>query len=104
MSQKEKSKGWNVFGSIGAEFIRSELRRSSFAPARVRATGSWMDAQGVVHTVNAARIEPDDIDLGRNTECGSMSWDPDNPSGYPVTTDETVDCMTCLVAQARSCL
>ncbi len=62
---------------------------SAFAPARVRAAGSWADAAGVVHAVNTA---------------GAVAWDPDQPGSYPTTTDASVDCMSCLVARARSCL
>jgi hypothetical protein len=72
------------------------------ALVRIRAEGSWRDDAGVVHAVNAARIEPD-IDLGRETLCGSASWEPDNPRAYPTVTDEIVDCMTCIVGQVRSC-
>jgi hypothetical protein len=72
------------------------------APARVREDGSWRDAAGVVHAVNATGVEPD-IDFGRETACGSASWDPDSPRDYPASTDEDVDCMTCIVRLARPC-
>lgn len=98
------SEGWKALGAAGADFIRSELRRpSALAPAHVRVDGAWRDDKGVVHEVNAAWVEPD-IDLGRETLCGSYSWDPDNPRAYPTVIDEVVDCMTCIVGQARSCL
>jgi hypothetical protein len=104
---REPSEGWKALGAMGADFIRSQLRRpSASAPVRVREDGSWRDAAGVVHAVNATQIEPD-VDLGRETACGSAcgsaSWDPDSPRDYPTTTDETVDCMTCIVRRARSC-
>lgn len=100
---KESSEGWKALGSAGADFIRSQLRRpSSAAPVRIRADGAWMDDRGVVHVVNAMWIEPD-IDLGRETACGSAAWDPDNPRDYPAVTDAVVDCMTCVVRLARLC-
>lgn len=77
-------------------------RRESLVGFQVRPLGSWADVKGVVHAVNATQVHPD-IDLGRETVCGSASWDPDSPRDYPVTTDEVVDCMTCVVRQARSC-
>lgn len=100
----ESSEGFRAMASAGADFIRSQLRRPSpSAPVRIRADGAWRDDGGVVHAVNATWIEPD-VDLGRETACGSASWDPDNPRDYPIATDATVDCMTCVVRQARSCL
>ncbi len=70
--------------------------------ARVRGCGAWRDAAGVVHVVNAVWLEPD-VDLGRETLCGSTTWDPDNPRAYPAATNETVDCMTCIVKRAQLC-
>lgn len=87
----------------GPEEDEALAREPLEAPVRIRAEGSWRDDAGVVHAVNAARIEPD-IDLGRETLCGSASWEPDNPRAYPTVTDEIVDCMTCIVGQVRSCL
>lgn len=103
-AQSELSEGWKLVGAVSADFIRAQLRHpSALAPVRVRTDGSWRDAAGVVHAVNATWIEPD-VDLGRETACGSASWDPDNSHSYPVATDAVVDCMTCVVRQARSCL
>lgn len=100
---REFSEGWKVLGEAGADFIRSQLRHPSpSAPVRIRADGAWRDDGGVVHAVNAAWLEPD-IDLGRETACGSRAWDPDHPSSYPAVTDATVDCMTCVVRQVRPC-
>lgn len=78
-----------------------DARPSLFHPANVRADGSWKDANGVVHAVNATWIDPN-IDLGRETACGSTAWDPDHSDDYPVAVDATVDCMTCVVRSARS--
>lgn len=101
---REPSEGWKALGEIGADFIRSHMCRPSVsAPVCVREDGSWKDDAGVVHVVNATWIEPD-VDLGRETACGSASWDPDNPRTYPAVTDKPVDCMTCVVKQARLCL
>lgn len=101
---RDPSEGWKALGEIGADFIRLQLRRPSpSAPVRIREAGSWRDDGGVVHAVNATWIEPD-IDLGRETACGSMAWDPDHPGEYPSAIDAVVDCMTCVVRQARSCL
>lgn len=74
------------------------------SPVRVCADGVWRDDRGVVHAVNASWLASSDIYLGRETACGSMAWDPDNPRAYPVMTNAAVDCMTCVVRQARSCL
>lgn len=96
--------GLQKLAAAGADFIRSQLRRPSpSAPVRIRADGAWRDDGGVVHAVNATWIEPD-IDLGRETACGSTAWDPDHPGEYPSAIDAVVDCMTCVVRQARSCL
>lgn len=100
---EHKIDGWKALGAAGADFIRSQLRRPSpSAPVRVRADGAWRDDGGVVHAVNATWIEPD-IDLGRETACGLTAWDPDHPGNYPVEPHAIVDCMTCIVRQARSC-
>jgi hypothetical protein len=99
---REPSEGWKALGEVGADFIRHELRRPSGipVPTRVHPSGAWRDDKGVVHAVNATWLDPD-IDLGRETACGSMAWDSDHPRDYPTTTDEIVDCMTCVVRQAR---
>lgn len=100
----ESSEESKTLGEIGADFIRSQLRRPSpGAPVYVRMDGSWRDDKGVVHAVNASWLEPSHIDLGRETACGSTAWDPDHPGDYPVATGAVVDCMTCIVRQARLC-
>lgn len=102
--EAEASESGKAMGEIGADFIRSQLRRPSpSTPVCIRADGAWRDNGGVVHAVNATWVEPD-IDLGCETACGSAAWDPDNPHTYPTTTDEAIDCMTCVVRQVRSCL
>lgn len=79
-----------------------ELESSESIFGVIKHMGSWADADGVVHAVNATQVHPD-IDLGRETACESVAWDPDNPRSYPVTIGAVVDCMTCIVRQVRLC-
>lgn len=98
-----KADGWKALSKANADFISAQFRRpSALSSVLVREVGSWKDVTGVVHAVNATWIEPD-IDLGRETACSSVSWDSDGPGDYPVMNDEAVDCMTCVVHQARTC-
>lgn len=98
------SEGLKALGEVGAGFIRSQLRRpSALMPVLVRADGAWRDDRSVVHAVNASWLASNDIDLGRETACGSMAWDPDNPRDYPTMINAVVDCMACVVRQARLC-
>ncbi len=104
-SAGEPSEGLRVIGKAGADFIRARLHQpspSAAEPVQIRRDGSWTSADGVVHAVNATWIHPD-IDLGRETACGVATWDPDSPRSYPAETESVVDCMTCIVQQARSC-
>jgi len=111
MNKRQRKKRWKrnaeKCAALVADFLVSQLARSSFAPAilvpiGLYVVGGWADARGVVHVVNA-RMMSGGIDLGRETECTWWSWDPDNPEVYPVLTEDAVDCMTCLVRLARPC-
>lgn len=105
---KRRSVGWAMAAQAGADFIRSELSRSSRHPGlAVQAcvpVGRWRDALDVVHEVNAFRLVSDGvIDLGRQTSCGAHGWDPDNPELYPDgRVADLVDCLACLARGGSS--
>lgn len=106
MNKRQRKKRWKRLveqrATFVADFIMSSLGRTSFVPVALYVVGGWADARGVVHVVNA-RVMSGDIDLGRETTCDSMSWDPDNPEVYPLLTEKDVDCMTCVVRTWWSC-
>lgn len=75
--------------------------RERFAGFQTYPVGRWSGEHGVIHAVNAMSVYPD-IDLGLETACETVSWNPDNPRDYPIFTDKFVDCMTCLVRLTKS--
>jgi hypothetical protein len=90
-------------GEIGAGFIWDQLRRPyPSSPRVIKPGGEWKDGLGVVHAVNFLVIGfTDEIDLGRETACGSTFWNPDEPWLYPDLLSGEVDCMACVAT--RNC-
>lgn len=93
-------------------FVRAKLRQPSVkgflfpSPAIHKPAGHWEDGHGMVHGVNALSLPGRDysdahVDLGRETACEALFWDPDEPWLYPNSTEDEVNCMACVVA--RSC-
>lgn len=83
-----------------AAFIRRQLRHPFMAHAMVvRPIGCWRDGLGVVHVVNALTTTHGDVvDLGRETACGSLFWNPDEPRLYPSPARIEASCMACVVS------